>query len=153
MHVQKIGGIEVRKVTETDKSEFGPTRLFPTVDLNFVKEQRSWLGPQLIEPAELKLYLSFHSYVVKTRHHTILVDTCWGNHKPRPSMPAFSNMQTPYLENLAAIGIRPEDVDYVMYTLTTSVEHPFVGSDLPSREIHHVARRIRPSAETASIES
>ncbi|BCZ79975.1 MBL fold metallo-hydrolase [Paraburkholderia terrae] len=116
MQVQKIGDIEIRKVSEIDSLEFEPIWLFPTVDLDFVKEQRSWLGPHLIEPTELKLYLSFHSYVVKTRHHTILVDTCNGNHKQRPSMPSWSNLQTPYIENLAAIGIRPEDIDYVMCT-------------------------------------
>lgn len=52
MHVQKIGDIEVRRVSETVSSEFEPNRLFPTVDLDFVKAQRSWLGAQLIEPAE-----------------------------------------------------------------------------------------------------
>ena len=39
------------------------------------------------------LILCFQSYVVKTPHHTILVDSCIGNDKPRPLRPKW-NMKT-----------------------------------------------------------
>jgi glyoxylase-like metal-dependent hydrolase (beta-lactamase superfamily II) len=70
----------------------------------------------LVEPGSTRLYMSFHSYVIRTRHHTILVDACNGNHKSRPSMPAWNDLDTPYLANLAAIGVRPEDIDIVLCT-------------------------------------
>ncbi len=57
------------------------------------------------------------SYLVRTPHHTILVDTCVGNHKPRPARPAW-HMRTSeqYERNLAATGLGLGDIDYVMCT-------------------------------------
>jgi glyoxylase-like metal-dependent hydrolase (beta-lactamase superfamily II) len=52
---------------------------------------------------------------VRTRHHTILVDTCIGNDRRR-SVPAWTDMQTPYLERLLGAGVAPEAVDYVLCT-------------------------------------
>jgi hypothetical protein len=42
---------------------------------------------------------------VKTPHHTILVDSCIGNDKPRPKRPKW-NMKTDdtYMRGLAAAG-------------------------------------------------
>jgi hypothetical protein len=39
------------------------------------------------------LILCFQSYIVQTPHHTILVDSCIGNDKPRPLRPKW-NMKT-----------------------------------------------------------
>ena len=60
-------------------------------------------------------YLSTHTYVLKCDGKVILIDSCNGNHKQR--VVPFANMlDTPYLERLAAKGVRPEDVDIVMCT-------------------------------------
>ena len=56
------------------------------------------------------------TWVLKTKHHTILIDTCNGNHKPRPYFPAADQLNTPYLERLKAAGCTPEDVDFVLCT-------------------------------------
>ncbi len=62
MHVQKIGDVEISKFSEIDSPwSSEPNWLFPTVERDFAEEQCSWLGPRLIEPTDLKLYLSFHS--------------------------------------------------------------------------------------------
>ena len=63
------------------------------------------------------LILCFQSYVVKTPHHTILIDSCIGNDKPRPQRPKW-NMKTDdtYARALAAAGISVGDIDYVMCT-------------------------------------
>src|SRR5262249_55058060 len=47
----------------------------------------------------------------------ILIDTCVGNHKPRPARPAW-HMRTSdqYERNLAATGLTVDDIDYVMCT-------------------------------------
>ena len=63
------------------------------------------------------LKLCFQSYIVRTPHHTILVDSCIGNDKPRPLRPKW-NMKTDdtYLRALAAAGFSVGDIDYVMCT-------------------------------------
>jgi hypothetical protein len=60
--------------------------------------------------------MSFHSYVLKTKRHTILVDGCVGNGKERPARPMWHRQEVPYLERLAAAGVRPEQVDIVFCT-------------------------------------
>ena len=63
------------------------------------------------------LILAFQSYVVKTPHHTILIDSCIGNDKPRPLRPKW-NMKTDdtYMRALTAAGVSVGDIDYVMCT-------------------------------------
>ena len=114
--VQRIGNTEIRKVDEISRMPLEARWLFPSIDEAFVEANRHWLGDNLVEPGSTRLYMSFHSYVIRTRHHTILVDACNGNHKQRPSMPAWNDLNTPYLANLAAIGVRPEEIDIVLCT-------------------------------------
>ena len=49
--------------------------------------------------------MSIHALVVDTGARRIVVDTCIGNDKER-SIPAWSNLQTPFLADLAAAGYR-----------------------------------------------
>jgi glyoxylase-like metal-dependent hydrolase (beta-lactamase superfamily II) len=67
--------------------------------------------------AEDILILCFQSYVVKTPYHTILIDSCIGNDKPRPLRPKW-NMKTDetYMRALASAGFSVEDIDFVMCT-------------------------------------
>ncbi len=60
--------------------------------------------------------LSVHSWVIWHQGKTILVDTGAGNDKPRPYAPYFDHLRTPYLARLTALGVAPEDVDYVLHT-------------------------------------
>src|SRR5262249_29123802 len=61
--------------------------------------------------------LCVQSFVVKTPHHNILIDTCVGNHKPRPTRPFWNNLKSDRWEkSLAATGLGVGDIDYVMCT-------------------------------------
>ena len=57
-----------------------------------------------------------HAYVVRTPRHTVLVDTCVGNDKSRPDTPPWHMRSGPFLEDLAALGVHPDEVDYVLCT-------------------------------------
>ena len=116
MRTQRIGDIAITKVAEIDRMALEPNFLLGNATHEIIEEHRGWLGPNLVEPGSDRLILSFHSYIIRTRHHTILVDTCNGNDKKRPSMMAWDSLKTPYIANLAAAGIKPEDVDFVMCT-------------------------------------
>jgi glyoxylase-like metal-dependent hydrolase (beta-lactamase superfamily II) len=54
--------------------------------------------------------------VVRTPRWTAIVDTCCGNHKERPGAPFWHRLNQPYLENMQALGIHPDEVDFVMCT-------------------------------------
>jgi glyoxylase-like metal-dependent hydrolase (beta-lactamase superfamily II) len=55
--------------------------------------------------------------VVRTPHHNILIDTCVGNDKNRPTHPFWHQMKSEaYMRNLAALGLGVGDIDFVMCT-------------------------------------
>ncbi len=111
-----IGGIEVLRVEESLGSGFRPSALLPDWTPEAIAPHLSWLVPGHFDPGRDRLIMSIHSWVLKTRHHTILIDTCVGNHKPRPGSPRFHMLDRPYMANLGATGIRVEEVDYVLRT-------------------------------------
>jgi glyoxylase-like metal-dependent hydrolase (beta-lactamase superfamily II) len=116
MNVTRIGDFEVHRISEFEGPFIAPDVFFPDYDPAVLQANPDMQGPRLIDPATGKLIFSFHSFVVKTGRHNILIDSCIGNHKERPTRPQFHQMQSPFLADLAAVGLRPEDIDYVMCT-------------------------------------
>jgi len=114
--VTRIGDFEVRRITEFEGPFIAPEVFFPDFDPEALKANPDMTGPRLIEPESGKLVFSFHSFIVKTGRHTILIDSCLGNDKERPTRPQFHRLRTPFLADLASAGVRAEDVDYVMCT-------------------------------------
>ncbi|AXF78414.1 MBL fold metallo-hydrolase [Erwinia tracheiphila] len=62
------------------------------------------------------LELSVHSWRVQSPQSRFLIDTATGNDKPRPFSPMFDRLNSPWMENFLATGLRPEDIDYVLHT-------------------------------------
>ncbi len=78
---------------------------------------RHWLEPEALLPGTNELAFCFQSYLVRTPHHVILVDSCIGNDKPRPRRPAWHMKHDEYyMGALAAAGFRLEDIDFVLCT-------------------------------------
>ena len=109
-----LNAVTIDVLVEQPRAEFGLEWLFPKNTFEQFMEQRDWMVPRFFDPEKRKVLLSIHTYVIRTRHHTILLDTCCGNHKERGGVYPFHMVDTPYLENLAAMGCKPEDIDYVM---------------------------------------
>jgi glyoxylase-like metal-dependent hydrolase (beta-lactamase superfamily II) len=63
-----------------------------------------------------QLIMSFHSLIVQTARHRILVDTCVGNDKPRPALPEWHMRRGSYLADLAAAGLGAESITHVFCT-------------------------------------
>jgi glyoxylase-like metal-dependent hydrolase (beta-lactamase superfamily II) len=112
----RIGSFEVNRIADYQGPFFDPSEFFPDFDPAVVKEHAALLGPRLLEPGTGKLIFSFHSFVVRTGRHTILIDSCIGNDKERPTRPQFHRMHTSFIDDLARLGVKPEEVDYVMCT-------------------------------------
>ncbi|MEM7408035.1 MAG: MBL fold metallo-hydrolase [Pseudomonadota bacterium] len=109
----RIGELQLDKVEE-QIWEVSPRWLFANADYDTMRGYANILAPHYVTEA-FKLKLSIHSFVLRTERHTILVDTCVGNHKER-HIDTWNQMDTPYLERLGAVGVKPEDVDYVFCT-------------------------------------
>ena len=112
-----VGGIEWRRIVESEEPDFDVHFLLPDATPDALAPHRAWLEPRFLDPATDKVVMAMQSYVLRTRRRTILVDTCVGNHKERRFHPPWAHRtQTRYLDNLAAIGLAPEDIDFVMCT-------------------------------------
>jgi glyoxylase-like metal-dependent hydrolase (beta-lactamase superfamily II) len=112
----RIGEHHVVRVEEVLGPGFRPGDLLPDWTAKAVEPHLSWLVPNYLNVAGDQLISSVHSWVIRTKHHTIMVDTCVGNHKPRPNAQRFNMLDKPYLANLAAANIDPAEVDYVLCT-------------------------------------
>ena len=116
-NVIRVGDIEIHRIVEQQAPFFDMYQFFPKLTPDLLDANRSWLEPRYVEPVTNKLILCIQSYVVRTPHHTILVDSCVGNDKPRPNRPMWDRMQgTRYHEQLAALGLGVGDIDFVMCT-------------------------------------
>ena len=112
--MQLIGDIEVTRVVEAAGS-FAPVDfLLPGFNPEILQRHR-WLQPGFVDAA-MQVVMSFHSYLLRTTRHTILVDGCVGNGKERPLRPMWHRQEVPYLERLAAAGVQPEQIDFVFCT-------------------------------------
>ncbi len=116
MRQLNIGGMRIDRLGEIEALPFDKNWLFANVDDAVIDANRGWLDHRYIEPGSGRFILSHHSYVVRTPQWTAIVDTCCGNHKDRPRVPVWHQLNQPYLDNMRALGVRPEDVDFVMCT-------------------------------------
>jgi glyoxylase-like metal-dependent hydrolase (beta-lactamase superfamily II) len=111
-----VGEIEILRVEESLGHGFQPNVLLPDWNAKDIEPHLPWLAPTYYDAEADRIVSSIHSWVLKTRHHTILIDTCVGNHKERPGQPRFHMLDRPYMENFAKAGLKVEDIDYVLCT-------------------------------------
>jgi glyoxylase-like metal-dependent hydrolase (beta-lactamase superfamily II) len=117
MTTHALGQISIQRIVESICVEFDAASFFPETTPDDWARHRPWMEPWALDPVSGKLVLTIQAFLVRTRHHTILIDTCVGDHKPRPVRP-FWHMQrlNTFLPRLSAAGVTPEQVDYVMCT-------------------------------------
>ena len=112
-----LGEITVTPVVEQQQPLFDVFEFFPDVTPELYQENRPWLEPWAIDPSSRKLIICVQSYLVRTPHHAILVDSCVGNDKHRPGLPFWHKMKGhAFLQGLATAGVSPADIDFVMCT-------------------------------------
>jgi glyoxylase-like metal-dependent hydrolase (beta-lactamase superfamily II) len=116
MNSRVFGGVRVDRIVESICREFAALEFFPaTTDEDWARH-RGWMQPHALTP-DGRLVLTIQAFLVRTRHHTIVVDTCVGDHKPREARPFWHQLKlNTFLPRLAAAGVQPEEVDYVMCT-------------------------------------
>jgi len=112
-----VEDLTIHRIVEQEYA-FEPIRDFlPSLTAELLDENRAWLAPAALDPRTDHVVLCFQSYVVKTPHHTVLIDTCIGNDKNHPHRPAWHRKQDPrWMNALAAAGLGVDDIDVVMCT-------------------------------------
>ena len=110
------GDIVINRIVELEVPFAAALTFLPGLQPEVLAEHRSWLVPTALT-ADGELIFCFQSYVVRTPHHTILIDSCVGNHKNRTAFPAMhmKNDET-YMRALASAGLAVGDIDFVLCT-------------------------------------
>ncbi|GLR92039.1 MBL fold metallo-hydrolase [Bradyrhizobium iriomotense] len=112
-----VGDLTIHRVIEQEISFVPALDMLPGLTAEVLAENRAWMREARALDDQDVLMLCFQSYVVKTPHHTILIDSCIGNDKQRPLRPAW-HMKTDgtYMRALNAAGVSLGDIDFVMCT-------------------------------------
>ena len=116
MNCFTVSDLTVERVEEFVDANCDPLAFFPELTPQIIARHLHWIAPQFWNAERSTISITMQTWVLKTKHHTILIDTCNGNHKPRPYFPAADQLNTPYLDRLKGAGCTPEDVDFVLCT-------------------------------------
>ena len=111
------GDLTIHRIIEQETTFLPALDLLPGLTPDRLAENRPWMKKAGAIDDNDVLILCFQSYIVTTPHHTILIDSCIGNDKPRPLRPKW-NMKTDdtYMRGLKAAGFSVGDIDFVMCT-------------------------------------
>lgn len=100
--IYQIDDIKITRVTET----------LLTLPKNVLYPDAS----RLPVPLDETLALSIHAWLVQVKDKNIMIDTGVGNFKPRAFSKLFDQLNNPFLERLAKVGIQPDDINMVLLT-------------------------------------
>lgn len=113
----QIGDITVSRVLETVERFMEPIEMFPDATEEAIEPHLSWLVPNALCPKTNKYILPIQGYLLRTDHHTILIDTCVGNDKTcNWYEPWHQRNSNDFLSHLARVGVGPEQIDFVLCT-------------------------------------
>ena len=108
-----IGDVNITRVVEVE----GPMPaafLFSEATRDRLETHAHWLRPRFLNDDGF-LIGSIHAFVIESSGRRIVVDTCVGNDKQRAN-PHWSNLQGPFLSDLAEAGFPRETIDTVLCT-------------------------------------
>lgn len=115
MSALALGDISVQRIVESEAPFRTLAEMFPAATPEAIERHRHWLEPRALCPETGKIILPVQSYLVRTRRHTILIDTCVGNDKSVAWHPRWHRQrERAWLDGLAAAGAGPEDIDFVL---------------------------------------
>jgi glyoxylase-like metal-dependent hydrolase (beta-lactamase superfamily II) len=114
----RIGDVTVTKIVETEVTG-GSRFILPQATYEEILTI-PWLQPHFADERG-RLKMSIHALVVEAPDGTrggrrIVVDTCLGNDKEGRRIPAWNNLNLPFLADLAAAGFPRESIDTVLCT-------------------------------------
>src|SRR5882724_11418486 len=99
-----VGDLTIHRIIEQETTFLPAMDLLPGLTPDLLAANKSWMRDAGALDADDVLILCFQSYIVKTPHHTILVDSCIGNDKT--PVPPFGDSVLPVVEAKRAEIVR-----------------------------------------------
>jgi len=112
MNQWQVGDVKITRVIEMEVAG-GSRFILPQATREAVIPME-WLKPHFADEAG-NLIMSIHALVIETPNRKMVVDTCVGNDKKR-NIPAWTNLQLPFLEDLEKAGYNRHEIDTVLCT-------------------------------------
>jgi glyoxylase-like metal-dependent hydrolase (beta-lactamase superfamily II) len=109
----KVGDVEVVRIAEIYGFADDISMLLKNATPEYV-QQFAWLRPHFAT-ADGRMILSFQCFALRSRGKNVMIDTCIGADRKR-EYDVFCNLQSTFLEDLAAAGFPPESIDAVLCT-------------------------------------
>ncbi len=113
MKTWRVGRVEITRLVEVWKWEDDIWMVLEDSKPSIVATQ-PWLLPHHATP-EGRMFINFQAFVVKAGNRRIMIDTCIGADRER-QFPVFTKMRTTFMQDLASLGIAPNDIDTVLCT-------------------------------------
>jgi glyoxylase-like metal-dependent hydrolase (beta-lactamase superfamily II) len=112
-----VADLTIHRIIEQETTFMPALEMLPDLTPELLAENTGWLQKARAIDDNGVFILCFQSYIVETPHHTILVDSCIGNDKQRPTRPNWHlKTDDSYMRALAAAGFSTGDIDFVMCT-------------------------------------
>jgi glyoxylase-like metal-dependent hydrolase (beta-lactamase superfamily II) len=112
----RVGEATVTRIPELALSKVIPAALLPDADPGELAQVLKSQPAGIVSADGGHIAINVHSWLVRDRGRTILIDTGAGNGKDRPGSRMFDRLNTDYLHRLKAAGATPDDIDYVLLT-------------------------------------
>jgi hypothetical protein len=117
MKTRLLGDITIDRILEQEAPLARPLDWFDKALPEAIEPHRHWLEPKALDPETGMMILPVQSYLLRTRHHSILIDSCIGCRKIYDGMPEWKDLRDEsWLDRLADAGVGPGDIDYVFCT-------------------------------------
>ena len=104
-----------------------PHEVFPDSTPKIVQKHLDALPDYVVDRGTGKICLTFQSFLLRTPHHNILIDTCVGNHSTRRKGLLYPKDR--WLTEFHGAGVTFENIDYVFHLsaladIVPSIEKP-----------------------------
>jgi glyoxylase-like metal-dependent hydrolase (beta-lactamase superfamily II) len=113
MKTWKVGQVEITRLVEVWKWEDDIWMVLEDSKPPIVASQ-PWLIPDHATDAG-RMFINFQAFFVRAGNRRIMIDTCIGADRER-QFPVFTKMRTTFMQDLASLGIAPNDIDTVLCT-------------------------------------
>ena len=78
MRQLQIGDVTITSIVEREGPWRTPAAMFPDYNPELGAKHLTTLDPEVFDPVTGMMYITYQTFVARTPHHTILVDTCTG---------------------------------------------------------------------------
>ena len=83
LHSFAIGDVTVTRIVERDGPWHDPLHMYPDATSELVDKHLAAMPSFAADSASGMINLTFQSFLLRTPSHTILIDTCVGQHEDR----------------------------------------------------------------------